>query len=83
MHAYYRNHQLYLAEKCTWLERQVTKTSKRSLMKIESWKLIAQTSEDDEQIRLVGKLVKESLLTTISNARLLQLEGFYKYNLNN
>jgi peptidyl-tRNA hydrolase len=83
MHAYFRNHQLYLAEKCNWLDRQVEKTSKRALMKIESYKLIVQSGEDDEQIRLVEKLVKDSLLTSVNNKFLLQKEGFYRSNLSN
>ena len=81
MHAYFRNHQLYLAEKSTWLDRQVEKNSKRALMKIESLKLIAQ-SDDQEQTRMVKKLVKDTLLTVIHNKILLQKEGFYKINLN-
>jgi len=83
MHAYFRNHQLYLAEKSLWLDRHVTKTSKRALIKIESWKLIAQTGEHDDQVKLIEKLVKDSLLTTISNQILLDKEGYYRYNLNN
>jgi hypothetical protein len=59
MHAYFRNHQLYLAEKSEWLDRHVIKTSKRALMKIESWKLIAESGEQDEQLKLVRKLVKD------------------------
>lgn len=82
MHAYFRNHQLYLAEKCNWMDRQVEKTSKRALMKIESFKLIAQ-AEDFEQTQLVKKLVQDSLFTTINNRILLQREGFYQSNLNN
>jgi len=82
MHAYFRNHQLYLAEKCNWMDRQVEKTSKRALMKIESFKLIAQ-AEDYEQTQLVKKLVQDSLFTTINNRILLQREGFYQSNLNN
>jgi hypothetical protein len=82
MHAYFRNHQLYLAEKCNWMDRQVEKTSKRALMKIESYKLILQ-AEDYEQTQLVKKLVKDSLLTTINNKMLLQREGFYKSHLAN
>jgi hypothetical protein len=82
MHAYFRNHQLYLAEKCTWLDRQIEKNSKRALMKIESLKLIVQ-AEDPEQTQLVKKLVNESLLTQIHNRILLQKEGFYQSNLNN
>jgi hypothetical protein len=83
MHAYFRNHQLYLAEKCNWLDRQVQKSSKRALMKIESYKLILQSGDDYEQIRLVEKLVKDSLLTRIKNDAVLLKEGFYKYNLDN
>lgn len=83
MHAYFRNHQLYLAEKCNWLDRQVEKTSKRALMKIESYKLILQAGDDFEQIRLVEKLVKDSLLTGIQPKALLKKEGFFNYNLNN
>jgi peptidyl-tRNA hydrolase len=83
MHAYFRNHQLYLAEKCNWLDRQVEKTSKRALMKIESYKLILQAGDDFEQIRLVEKLVKDSLLTSIQSKAVLKKEGFYNYNLNN
>jgi len=83
MHAYFRNHQLYLAEKCAWLDRQTLKTSKRALMKIESLKLITKAGEDFEQIRLVEKLVKDSLLTSIPSQSVLHREGFYKYNLRN
>jgi peptidyl-tRNA hydrolase len=82
MHAYFRNHQLYLAEKCTWLDRQSEKCSKRALMKIESLKLIA-GGEDFEQTQLVKKLVNDSLLTQIHNRILLQKEGFYQSNLSN
>jgi hypothetical protein len=82
MHAYFRNHQLYLAEKCNWMDRQVEKSSKRALMKIESYKLIAQ-AEDFEQTQLVKKLVNDSLFTIINNRVLLQKEGFYQSNLNN
>lgn len=83
MHAYFRNHQLYLAEKCDWLDRHVVKTSKRALLKIESFKSIAQSGENDEQVRLVAKLVKDSLLTPISNRSILRKEGFYAANLDN
>lgn len=83
MHAYFRNHQLYLAERSEWLDRHVAKTSKRALMKIESWKLIAQSGDQDNQLRLVEKLVKESLLTPIPNKTVLHKEGFYLSNLDN
>jgi peptidyl-tRNA hydrolase len=83
MHAYFRNHQLYLAEKSSWLERQTLKTSKRALMKIESLKLITQAGEDFEQIRLVEKLVKDSLLNAVPAQSVLHREGFYKFNLRN
>ena len=83
MHSYFRNHQLYLAEKSEWLDRHVIKTSKRALMKIESWRLIAQSDEDHEQLKLVEKLVKDSLLTPIHNRSILHKEGFYVSNLNN
>lgn len=82
MHAYFRNHQLYLAEKCTWLDKQTEKNSKRALMKIESLKLIVQ-AEDQEQTQMVKKLVTDSLLNQIHNRILLQKEGFYQSNLNN
>ena len=83
MHSYFRNHQLYLGEKSEWLDRHVIKTSKRALMKIESWRLIAQSGEDHEQLKLVEKLVKDSLLTPIHNRSILHKEGFYVSNLNN
>jgi peptidyl-tRNA hydrolase len=83
MHAYFRNHQLYLAEKSAWLERQTQKSSKRALMKIESLKLISQAGEDTDQIRLVEKLVKDSLLTLVPAQSILHREGFYKFNLRN
>ena len=82
MHAYFRNHQLYLAEKCNWLDRQVEKNSKRALMKIESFKMINE-SADLHQAQMVEKLVKESLLTSISNKTILQKEGFFYANLCN
>ena len=83
MHAYFRNHQLYLAEKCDWLDRHVIKTSKRALLKIESWKSISQAGKNDEQTRLVAKLVKDSLLNAVSNRTILRKEGFYAANLDN
>lgn len=83
MHAYFRNHQLYLAEKCDWLDRHVIKASRRALLKIESWKSISQSGESDEQVRLVAKLVKDSLLNPISNRAILRKEGFYAANLDN
>lgn len=83
MHAYYRNHQLYLAERSEWLDRHVSKTSKRALMKIESWKLIAQHGDQDNQLELVEKLVKDSLLTPISTQSVLHKEGFFLSNLEN
>lgn len=83
MHAYYRNHQLYLAEKCNWLDRQVEKNSKRALMKIESFKLIVESGEGFDQIKMVEKLLKDSLLTAILNKKLLQKEGYYQSNLEN
>ena len=83
MHAYFRNHQLYLAERSEWLDRHVIKTSKRALMKIESWRLIAQSGEGHEQLKLVEKLVRDSLLTPIHNRSVLHKEGFYVSNLNN
>lgn len=83
MHAYFRNHQLYLAEKSEWLDRHVIKTSKRALMKIESWKAIAQTGENDEQTMLLQKMVKDSLMTAVPNRTILRKEGFYVSNLDN
>ena len=83
MHAYFRNHQLYLAERSEWLDRHVVKTSKRALMKIESWKLIAESGDQDNQFRLVEKLVNDSLLTAIPAKTVLNQEGYYLSNLNN
>ena len=83
MHSYFRNHQLYLAEKSEWLDRHVIKTSKRAIMKIESWKLIVESGEGHKQLKLVQKLVKDSLLTPIHNRSVLHKEGFYVSNLNN
>ncbi|WP_132055269.1 hypothetical protein [Pseudocnuella soli] len=83
MHAYFRNHQLYLAEKFDWLDRHVIKTSRRALLKIESYKTIAQTTDSQDQLRLVEKLVKDSLLTPVSNRTILRKEGFYVSNLDN
>lgn len=83
MHAYFRNHQLYLAERCNWLDRQVAKTSNRAMMKIESYKLIVQAEENDVQVKLIEKLVKDSLLNCVTNKNVLIREGFHLYNLNN
>ena len=83
MHAYFRNHQLYLAERSEWLDRHVVKTSKRALMKIESWKLIAETGDQDHQLKLVEKLLKDSLLTAVPNKTVLNKEGFFVANLKN
>ena len=83
MHAYFRNHQLYLAERSDWLDRHVTKTSQRALMKIESWKLIAQSGDQEQQLRLVEKLLKDSLLTAIPTQTVLHKEGFFLSNLDN
>jgi hypothetical protein len=78
----FRNNQLYLAERSEWLDRHVTKTSKRALMKIESWKLM-QNSNDETQLKLIEKLVKESLLSPIPNSTVLHKEGFFLLNLKN
>jgi protein involved in polysaccharide export with SLBB domain len=83
MHAYFRNHQLYLAEKFNWLDVQVTKNSKRALMKIESLKLLIQSDDSVEQTALVEKLVKDTLLTPVSNKLVLRKEGFFLANLSN
>jgi hypothetical protein len=52
-------------------------------MKIESWKLIAQSGDQDQQLRLVEKLLKDSLLTAIPNQTVLHKEGFFLSNLDN
>lgn len=52
-------------------------------MKIESWKLIAENGDQDNQLRLVEKLVKDSLLTPIPTQTVLHKEGFYLSNLEN
>jgi peptidyl-tRNA hydrolase len=83
MHAYFRNHQLYLAERSEWLDRHVIKTSKRALMKIESWKLILDSGDHDNQLKLVEKLVKDSLLNAIPSQTVLHKEGYYLSNLEN
>lgn len=83
MHAYFRNHQLYLAERSEWLDRHVAKTSKRALMKIESWKLIAESESQENQLKLVEKLLKDSLLTSVPYKTVLTKEGFFISNLKN
>lgn len=52
-------------------------------MKIESWKLIAQAGEGEQQLRLVEKLLKDSLLTAIPTQTVLHKEGFFLSNLDN
>jgi hypothetical protein len=52
-------------------------------MKIESWKLIAQTGDQDQQLRLVEKLLKDSLLTPVPSQTVLHKEGFFLSNLDN
>lgn len=83
MHAYFRNHQLYLAEKFNWLDVQVTKNSKRALLKIESWRLLVQSDDSNEQTALVEKLVKDTLLTPVQNKTVLHKEGYFQANLCN
>ena len=83
MHAYFRNHQLYLAEKFNWLDAQATKNSKRALMKIESLNLLIQSDDSIEQTAVVEKLVKDTLLTPISNKLVLRKEGYFLANLCN
>jgi hypothetical protein len=80
MHSYFRNHQLYLAERNEWLDRHVVKTSKRALMKITC---LNQCENEDESKRLIEKMVKESLLTGIPNKTILSKEGFFLSNLKN
>ena len=82
MHSYFRNHQLYLAEKFNWLDAQATKNSKRALMKIESLNLLIQ-SDSIEQTAVVEKLVKDTLLTEVSNKLVLRKEGYFLANLSN
>ncbi len=52
-------------------------------MKIESWKLIAQSGDQDNQLKLVEKLLNDSLLTAVPNTTVLNKEGFYLSNLQN
>ena len=83
MHAYFRNHQLYLAEKLNWLDVQTIKNSKRALMKIESLKLLTLADDSVEQTALVEKLVKDTLLTPVSSKLVLLKEGYFMANLSN
>jgi peptidyl-tRNA hydrolase len=82
MHAYFRNHQLYLAERSEWMDRHVNKTSKRAMIKIDSWKM-AYNSKNHSQLGLLYKMVKDSLLTPICNGMVLDREGYFKSNLCN
>ena len=52
-------------------------------MKIESWKLIADAGDQESQLKLVEKLLKDSLLTIIPNKTVLNKEGYYMSNLKN
>jgi len=52
-------------------------------MKIESWRLIAQSGDQEQQLRLVEKLLKDSLLTPVPNQTVLHKEGFFLSNLDN
>ena len=79
----FNNKQLYLAEKHEWLERHVNKTSQRALLKIESLKMIAQSSDYNKQVKMAKKFVNEALLTPIQNHQILMNEGFYSANLTN
>ncbi len=83
MHAYFRNHQLYLAGKSTWLDAQIVKNSRRALMKIESLNLLIQSDDSIEQTAMVEKLVKDTLLTPVSNKLVMRQEGFFTANLSN
>lgn len=83
MHSYFRNHQLYLAERSEWLDRHVAKTSKRAISKIAGWKEMAKEPEKALQLKLVEKLVVESLLIAIANKVLLTKEGFFLSNMDN
>lgn len=81
MHPHFSNHQLYLAEKCIWLDRQTLKNSKRALMKIESLRLIIRAREDEQQVQLIRQLLNESLLHFVDAQEVLHSEGFYLYDL--
>jgi hypothetical protein len=82
MHNFGRNHQLYLAERCLWIERLVEKNSIASLIKIIHFKQVMKEG-DPEKITLVKKLIKENLLSTISSSELLVKEGFFEENKEN
>jgi peptidyl-tRNA hydrolase len=79
-----RNHQLYLAERSAWLDRHVTKTSQRALLKVVAMKqTIDSFPEDTREIELVKKLVFDSLLSSIPSKTVLSKEGFFLQNLLN
>jgi hypothetical protein len=52
-------------------------------MKIESWKLIAGSDDQGQQLKLVEKLLRDSLLTSVPNRTVLNKEGFFVANLSN
>jgi hypothetical protein len=45
--------------------------------------MIAQAEDNDVQVKLIEKLVKDSLLNLVTNKNILIREGFHLYNLNN
>ncbi|HVG40188.1 MAG TPA: hypothetical protein VM888_01155 [Chitinophagaceae bacterium] len=52
-------------------------------MKIESLNLLIQADDSIEQTAVVEKLVKDTLLTSVTNKSILRKEGFFMANLSN
>lgn len=78
MNQYIQNEQDYLAEKFMILEYHITHASKIALLKIQSWKFAMKTPEVGARYQKAAEdMVKQSLLSFVSNSHVLSEEGFY------
>jgi hypothetical protein len=78
MNQYIQNEQDYLAEKFMILEYHITHASKIALLKIQSWKFAMKTPEVGARYQKAAEdMVKQSLLSFVSNTHVLSEEGFY------
>ena len=78
MNQYIQNEQDYLAEKFMILEYHITHASKIALLKIQSWKFAMKTPEVGARYQKAAEdMVRQSLLSFVSNSHVLSEEGFY------
>lgn len=77
------NQQSFIAEQFMRADRHLTTRSRRALMKVQSWNLTHLPGTDENFKSQVKELLKDSLLTYVSNGYVILQEGYYYTLLDN